>query len=51
MSSLRVTVWNEFLHEHQNEAARQIYPDGIHTKEIGGRFDIERVLLRIFRAL
>ena len=27
---LRVTVWNEFLHERQDEAVRNVYPDGIH---------------------
>lgn len=28
---IRVTVWNEFEHEQQNETVRQIYPEGIHT--------------------
>ncbi len=27
---IRVTVWNEFLHEKTDEAVRRIYPDGIH---------------------
>lgn len=27
---IRVTVWNEFLHERQDEAVRKIYPDGMH---------------------
>lgn len=27
---IRVTVWNEFLHEQHNEQVRRIYPDGIH---------------------
>lgn len=27
---IRVTVWNEFVHEQTNPAVRQIYPDGIH---------------------
>lgn len=27
---IRTVVWNEFLHEHENEAVRSIYPDGIH---------------------
>ena len=27
---IRATVWNEFLHERQDAAARAIYPDGIH---------------------
>lgn len=28
---IRVTVWNEFLHERENETVRSIYPDGIHN--------------------
>jgi trehalose utilization protein len=28
---IRVTVWGEYVHERQNEAARAIYPDGMHT--------------------
>ncbi len=27
---LRVTVWNEFVHERQHEHVRSVYPDGIH---------------------
>jgi trehalose utilization protein len=27
---LRVTVWNEFVHEKEHDAVRQIYPQGIH---------------------
>ena len=27
---LRVTVWNEFVHERQNTAVAEIYPQGIH---------------------
>lgn len=36
---IRVTVWNEFRHEKQNEAVREIYPDGMHTtiaRSLGG---------------
>ncbi len=29
--TIRVTVWNEYRHEHQNEKVRAIYPEGIHT--------------------
>ena len=29
-SKIRVTVWNEFVHEQKNEKVRQIYPDGMH---------------------
>lgn len=32
---IRVTVWNEFVHEKKNEAVRKIYPDGMH-KVIAG---------------
>jgi trehalose utilization protein len=28
---IRVTVWNEFLHEQTDPAVKQIYPDGIHA--------------------
>lgn len=27
----RVTVWNEFLHERENETVRSIYPKGMHA--------------------
>ena len=27
---IRVTIWNEFIHEQTNEAVKKIYPDGIH---------------------
>lgn len=30
-STIRVTVWNEFVHERQNPAVTQVYPDGIHA--------------------
>jgi trehalose utilization protein len=29
--SIRVTVWNEFVHERENDDVRAIYPDGIHA--------------------
>ena len=29
-TNVRVTVWNEFLHEKKHEAVRKVYPDGIH---------------------
>ena len=31
MKKIRVTVWNEFVHEKKNEKVRSIYPDGMHT--------------------
>jgi hypothetical protein len=27
---IRVTIWNEFVHERQSAAVQQIYPQGIH---------------------
>jgi trehalose utilization protein len=30
-STLRVTIWNEYLHEKNHEAVKAIYPDGIHN--------------------
>jgi len=27
---IRVTIWNEFIHERQHAAVRQLYPDGVH---------------------
>ena len=35
-SPLRATVWNEFLSERDTEAARAIYPDGIHAAVAAG---------------
>lgn len=29
--TIRVTVWNEFLHERENETVRALYPEGIHA--------------------
>ena len=28
---IRVTVWNEFFHEKNNEKVQAIYPNGIHN--------------------
>ena len=28
---IRVTVWNEFVHERKNAAVQKIYPQGIHA--------------------
>jgi trehalose utilization protein len=30
-NKLRVTVWNEFVHEKEHDAVRAVYPEGIHT--------------------
>lgn len=50
MNQLRVTVWNEYLHEVQFEEIRKIYPEGIHgciaafLREAG--FDVRTATLR-----
>lgn len=31
MSRLRITVWNEFVHERENAVVQEIYPDGMHA--------------------
>lgn len=28
---IRVTIWNEFIHEKESEKIREVYPDGIHN--------------------
>ena len=28
---IKVTIWNEFRHEKQDEEVKEIYPDGIHN--------------------
>ncbi|WP_314003493.1 ThuA domain-containing protein [uncultured Paenibacillus sp.] len=33
---VRVTVWNEFLHEKVHEEVKKVYPDGIHNALAGG---------------
>jgi len=30
-TSIRVTVWNEYRHEQQNDTVRAVYPEGIHN--------------------
>jgi trehalose utilization protein len=32
---LRITIWNEFRHEREDEAVRAVYPEGIHTALAG----------------
>jgi trehalose utilization protein len=29
--TMRVTVWGENIHEHNNKTVRSIYPDGMHA--------------------
>jgi trehalose utilization protein len=33
---VRVTLWNEFLHERENETVRRLYPNGIHNELANG---------------
>src|SRR5206468_8407231 len=30
MNTLRVTIWNEFIHERTNAEVGRLYPEGIH---------------------
>ena len=31
MDKIRVTVWNEFRHEKQNDIVKGVYPNGMHS--------------------
>jgi trehalose utilization protein len=42
MTKIRVTVWNEFRHERENEAIRSIYPEGIHGAIAAGLREDDR---------
>lgn len=33
---IRVTVWNEFVHERERDDVRRVYPDGLHTAIAAG---------------
>ncbi|WP_435365688.1 ThuA domain-containing protein [Haloarchaeobius sp. DYHT-AS-18] len=45
----RVTVWNEYQHEQENEAVAAVYPDGIHAAIAGalreGGFEVQTATL------
>ncbi|MFC6725705.1 ThuA domain-containing protein [Halobium palmae] len=47
---VRVTVWNEYVHEQENETVAEIYPDGIHAVVADalreGGFDVETATLQ-----
>lgn len=30
-TKIKVTIWNEFLHEQENDAVKKLYPDGMHA--------------------
>jgi trehalose utilization protein len=48
--NVRVTVWNEFVHEKEHEAVKKVYPNGMHNaiadglKKMGG-FDLKTATL------
>ena len=45
---LRVTVWNENVHEQREESVRRIYPDGMHAPIVDGlRRELEHVAVRV----
>ncbi len=37
--AIRVTIWNEFEHEKENERVRRVYPEGIHAAIAKGLSD------------
>jgi trehalose utilization protein len=44
MQKIRVTVWNEYRHERQDERVKKLYPEGMHTviaKALNQEEDIE----------
>lgn len=43
MNQLRVTIYNEYLHEKKNEKVRSIYPEGIHKAIADGLGDEYKV--------
>ena len=50
MSKIKVTVWNEFVHEQEMEKVRAIYPDGIHGAikeglDLEGDFEVRTATL------
>ncbi|MEO0796624.1 MAG: ThuA domain-containing protein [Verrucomicrobiota bacterium] len=53
MNKIRVTIWNEFIHEQSNEVVKAIYPEGIHSAIADGlsatdseRFEIQTATLQ-----
>jgi trehalose utilization protein len=40
---IRAVVWNEFVHERENEAVRAIYPEGIHAAIAGALAEDEGI--------
>ena len=44
---IRVTVWNEHLHEQRDDAVRAVYPDGLHAELAGALRELEDDRLEI----
>jgi trehalose utilization protein len=51
-SPIRVTVWNEFIHERKSDVVKGIYPDGIHAvvaaalvEQLGDRVEVRTATL------
>ena len=47
MAGIRVTVWNEHVHEQQDERVRAIYPAGIHAVVAGALRELEPEALAV----
>ncbi len=45
-SAVRVTIWNEFLQEREDEAVRRVYPEGIHKALEQGLRDYPGFMIR-----
>lgn len=51
MTATKVTIWNEYLHELENDTVKTVYPNGIHNAIAEGiqglaEFDIKTATLR-----
>ncbi len=46
MSDIRVTVWNEFVHEQRNEEIGRLYPEGMHGAITAGLAKHEGIAVR-----
>lgn len=50
MSKIRVTIWNEFVHEQKHEVVKNIYPRGIHAAIAEGLDELGGAELEILTA-
>ena len=46
-SAIRVTVWNEYRHEREEERFARVYPDGIHGAIAAGLREHEDFVVRM----